>query len=792
MARRNKPARQQVSRRRPSTAACAGERPPGRLASVVCAGAGGLFVARLLIPAEAAVLGDSLWITLLWFVVGALCCIDLHCRQQRIKTGGLLSVALGLMVGGHVVSGLLVVFGNGEKRAALNMLWEWVALGVSWFVFMQMLQSRDRSRMVVLVVAIATAQAGLGLWQHYVSFPEIVQRYDNLTQNLTEGDAAQRLEARKELASMGVPEDPITRQLWENRLRSTEPFGTFALANSLAGYLSAGLLLAAGLTLMKRPRDTEHPQTVSRGSTVLRAVCLLVLLYCLLLTKSRTAWVGTLAGGGVLLVHTVRSRSPQLGRWLLWAGLGIAGMIALLLMAAVTGGFDAEVLSEAPKSLAYRFQYWTASRDLILQHPVFGVGPGNFRHEYLRHKLPQSSEEIADPHNILLDLWSSGGLIAVAGLLLLLWVLHRLVWRRDSQDESATVDRHLPEISAWEWGAVAGVAGMMACELLFRFNMDLRWPAMCAGGMLVYGIWWQFAVDRINPVLLATAVVAWLVNLCGAGGAEMPAIMQTLGLLLIVAVPSQTVRNRESSQAELTTEQTAARQGLHAVLTLTAACWLAILGGLCWISAAMPVWQRQSLVNEGDSALMFDGNHRRAMLLYDEAAARDVFSPEPLERMAELSFQRWWANPQSQLAGNMSRDDVDFEKAAGFSKLAIARNPESPFGYWRLAKQYARKAGHQELPASIDLPQDPRSLAAARTAQKWYQQAVTRYPTNAELLTEYALVLHQTGDDKQAVDVAKQALAYDKISRNAGHTDRYLPDTSRTALTRLIDKATTP
>ena len=50
--------------------------------------------------------------------------------------------------------------------------------------------------------------------------------------------------------------------------------------------------------------------------------------------------------------------------------------------------------------------------------PTFwwGVGPGNFAGPYVKYKLPEASEEILDPHNLLLEVWTTGGFWAVAGL----------------------------------------------------------------------------------------------------------------------------------------------------------------------------------------------------------------------------------------------------------------------------------------------------------------------------------------------------------------------------------------
>ena len=45
-------------------------------------------------------------------------------------------------------------------------------------------------------------------------------------------------------------------------------------------------------------------------------------------------------------------------------------------LAITVGGLDVEVLTEAGKSLSYRFEYWQASLDLIADHPWAGCGPG--------------------------------------------------------------------------------------------------------------------------------------------------------------------------------------------------------------------------------------------------------------------------------------------------------------------------------------------------------------------------------------------------------------------------------
>ena len=54
---------------------------------------------------------------------------------------------------------------------------------------------------------------------------------------------------------------------------------------------------------------------------------------------------------------------------------------------------------------------------MIADHPWPGCGPGNFQEVYTEYKLPKASEEIADPHNFLLEIWATAGTPAALAFL---------------------------------------------------------------------------------------------------------------------------------------------------------------------------------------------------------------------------------------------------------------------------------------------------------------------------------------------------------------------------------------
>jgi hypothetical protein len=83
------------------------------------------------------------------------------------------------------------------------------------------------------------------------------------------------------------------------------------------------------------------------------ATCILVIDACLVLTKSRSAYLAA-AAGLVLLAMYGRRRGWRLD-WRIPAAVVGVGLVNGL-AAVYFGGLDAEVLTEAPKSVLYRLE----------------------------------------------------------------------------------------------------------------------------------------------------------------------------------------------------------------------------------------------------------------------------------------------------------------------------------------------------------------------------------------------------------------------------------------------------
>ena len=383
-----------------------------------------LVVARAYYPSEDAATGSGLvWVLLLLMVSGLAVVANLVTGVTRFRWSwvDLAVVALVVLVGlsaGHAA----------DRRAAITMAWEWGGMGLLYLLTRSLPRTRaESSALGLVVVATAVAVAGYGLYQASVEFPVIRHQFERNPGPI--------------LAQLGIAPGTASAEAFKQRLMySNEPFSTFALANSLAGFIVGPLLILMAIGLTSLRRDGRDRPWWGLALATLPGLALLV---CLLLTKSRSAYVGFLLG---LLILAWTSRSVVPRRWLIGAGIGLGLSLAGLVGVGVaTRQLDIQILTEAKKSLGYRWEYWVGTWGIITGAPSpfatdpsaaggilgkgatdqasptpgafwWGVGPANFAGPYLQHKLPEASEEIKDPHNALLEVWAESGFFAMLAL----------------------------------------------------------------------------------------------------------------------------------------------------------------------------------------------------------------------------------------------------------------------------------------------------------------------------------------------------------------------------------------
>ncbi|MGH7128304.1 MAG: tetratricopeptide repeat protein, partial [Planctomycetaceae bacterium] len=270
---------------------------------------------------------------------------------------------------------------------------------------------------------------------------------------------------------------------------------------------------------------------------------------------------------------------------------------------------------------------------------------------------------------------------------------------------------------------------------------------------------------RIPGVALAAAGVGLLVHLLGAGGIEMPAITQTL--LVLVAIGTATHTADGPSAASI---RPAALVALGAVM-------LGLFAG-CLVFGLKPVLVRDALVMAGDVHRLED-NTAEAQRLYAEAAAADPLSPEPLERQAGILLDEWWSESSR---SRQARRTGEFERAMELFEQAARLDPHGPQPYRQLGRWWLMLAeGGAEFAGT-------KQRGDAATAARWLERAVRRYPSHAALRAEFARALRAAGRSDDARDQARIALRLDEINRRLGHTDRYLSNDDLARLRTWADQ----
>jgi O-antigen ligase len=631
-----------------------------------------------------------------------------------------------------------------DRRDAVNVAWQMGGVAVAYLLLRALPRGRSEIQAIAgALLATAVALSVYGFFQVVVEDPELAAMYQR--------------DPERTMRLAGVGDDPISRQLFHQRIaESKEPRSTFALTNSLAGVLVGPAVLGLGVLLeaavagrARRRRGWDW------GPVVAASVPLVVVVACLLLTKSRSAAAGFVVGLGILalrLLPRVRLRTLALSL------AGVAALVAVLFYAGLkTRQLDREVWLEAPKSLQTRLEYWQASWALLNASPrVFwtGIGPGSFGTPYLRHKLATSSEEIADPHNMVLETWSNAGLPAVVLLLgaigLGLWSALAPSRTDDGPDEPPApgIDRGL-----WLWGAGSLVAvwGVGSLNPLTDDSLA-RWLVLLVGwgvGAILIALLWS--TTRVPAAAAGAGAAAVAVNLLAAGGISMAPV--SLGLWGLLAIGQDLRDDRPCGRI---------RQ-IHDRLApfVLAFLMVAMLG--TFLGAIVPFWQSESAREAAEAMpLRAEADVAAARSLLVEAARLDPLNVRPWTSLAGLEYRAWAGD----LETTPPRNAWEKIHTALDRALAPPRNPLS------------LRVVRQRLEMTRRLLADPKVTDAALRDEMKADLArssavATRlYPTSAILRARHAEAAAGVGQFATALAEADAAL---QLSDRTPHLDTKLP-----------------
>ncbi len=702
-------------------------RPPwrGRSQPLLAAAAVVLLVAAVLIPSESAVrLGTHVVLIMAWFLLAALTLLGRLTTPRPRCPVGATEPALALFLLGYGASAL-VMLRTGHARPTLNAIWMWMAFGMLFLSVRQLFRHPLEQRALVsAVIALATGLSVFGLYQVGYSNPRMQAEYER------DPEAALRA------AGVDAPHGSPERQHFKDRLYSKEPIGPFELTNSLAGLLAPGLVLLLSVATSFRPGSP-------RGGWPLRFALILsgvLVTSCLLLTKSRSAYGAVLVGMTLLAFSRAIPR-----RWIRKSVLlsVLGALIVLTAAAAGLGGLDREVITEAPKSLAVRLEYWRATGAMIADHPWFGCGPGNFQSCYTRYKVPAASEEVADPHNLLMEVAATAGVPVLVLFLLIPVALARDLGSRRRHGTRAgnasTQAAPGPVPAGHAAGPGAVYAGVVAGFVLaypagWAGGFPPRWDLFWVGCPATVGMLWVLhrwvTHGTLHSGPLVVAGITLCVNLLAAGGIGFPGVGQSAWLLAALAL-----NVRDSGDQRIPAESESRRDAWWTFAALLAVVGLA---GACFLTMYRPILAARQELDKAHEAV----SKAVADRALERAAAADPWWADPWEMRAELESELWIAN------GSDSQLALFFAARDGL----LERNPSSSQVYRRcgnwLLEMYA-VSGRADL---------------GEQAVEAYGTAVRLYPCSGILRAQLAWACHVTGADQLAREQAEEALRLDALN----------------------------
>ncbi len=310
------------------------------------------------------------------------------------------------------------------KHPARLIAWEWLGLFVTFALVRRMPVSPSEQRgLLAALLATTVALSAQAVYQCAYEYPQMAASVGGSAERV--GSALSRISLE-----MGTTDDRFLESI-RQRLKDAFATATFAHPNSFAGYLVLFLPALVGAALVVRWNSRRHSVWLWAFAALTAGA--------LWLSHSRGAFAAVVLVG--LVVATIRWRHR------LWARRGwvAAGVLALAVvgLAVLKSGLLAGLFAkESSGGMSARLEYWQTTASIIGAHPWLGVGPGNFRGAYQRYMDVGMGEQVVEPHNFVIEIWATSGLVALVALLVALGLIGlALVCRHNSLSEEPEAGR---------------------------------------------------------------------------------------------------------------------------------------------------------------------------------------------------------------------------------------------------------------------------------------------------------------------------------------------------------------
>jgi len=324
-------------------------------------------------------------------------------------------IEAGLLV--FCIAAVIAFFPASNKRIAITDSVTLLAPMLMAILLIQILDSKSKVNILLRIISIlgvisALYCAGQFFWIN----DAIIEQYQNDPNIILE--------------KLAIKSDSFQQMLFEHSLYSKDVRGFFVTGNS-AGSFALLALFAAVAMFIEDIRSIKSNLHERLGNIVASGIIALLCLLGLLMTASKGAI------GASIIAAALITCCIFFGNWLkahkkviLAVGLLIALIVGTgTILYGVTHG-----RLPGGNSMLVRWQYWKAAVKMYADHPLTGVGPGNFANFYTIYKNPAALETVSDPHNFLLSILTQYGPIGLVGFLTAVFVPFAVITFKNSSE----------------------------------------------------------------------------------------------------------------------------------------------------------------------------------------------------------------------------------------------------------------------------------------------------------------------------------------------------------------------
>mgnify|MGYP000055982870 FL=1 len=644
--------------------------------------------------------------------------------------------------------GLLAVAWSTDRFAAMVSATTLASAAALLWATAQLVRSWLRLRLAAgMALGLLLVYVACGLVYHYLDAPQM--------RKVWQTDRSRILRER------GWEEGSFHARQFEQKVMGGEVVCFAASANT---YAAAMVLMAAVAMGLIAQRVADRDAVLSWLPVVLALGAAGLAIY---LTKSRAAYV-TPVLAAALLVKLRYARSWMARNARLAYGLCA---VAILLGAAAVVGHALHHGGFPDRSLTFRWYYWTGAARIFLDHALRGVGLDNFALFYPSERLAVATEEVRDPHNLLVRFFVELGL--VGGALAVAWIA-RMWWELTAPISPRTPP---PGAGGSRWPTAGWIAGVPALACLINALLAIDFAQ--ADG--------KFFADVLSMLGGGDA---------GSGNAHvLLEIMRRVGWWFLLMIGMALAGVQGLGRAHL--DQRPAPWVLYGVLAglglflvhnlidfsffeAGPMCLFALLAG-----AALGVRHPSLAGRTRRQALVWAG--ASVALLAWLTTAGNAWLPTLKAELANRRGDRCLATGQFQsavaqymLAWQHQPLNADYAYRAA---RAMAYAGTDPAGMLDAAiRANRRHVGYHLMAARNELQ---RPQPNPRLIEQYFRKALELDPAGVEARLTYAEALEKLGDKKQAAQQYRLALEYDH--RLPEKEPKRLPADRRQEILRRLD-----